>query len=81
MKHLLFASMVGFACCAPAATNDNAAPADELARQKQVEAEIPTAPEGYRRPKDWKPVLFPKGLRQIAKDHSAETMDRAAKQM
>ena len=81
MKYLLIASVVGFACCVSAATNDNAAPADELARQKQVEAEIPSAPEGYRRPKDWTPVLYKKGLLQIAKDHSEETMARAAKQM
>ena len=36
MKYLLIASVVGFACCVSAATNDNAAPADELAHQKQV---------------------------------------------
>ncbi len=62
-------------------TTDNAAPADELARQKDFAAEIPTAPEGYRRPKDWKPELYKKGLFEIARDHSAETMARAAKQM
>ena len=60
----------------------NAAPADELARAKKQEAFVaPDAPEGYRRPKDWKPVLYPKGLQQIAKDHSAETMARAKTQM
>ena len=59
-----------------AGAEDNAAPADELARKK-VEVEIPTAPEGYRRPKDWKPVLYPKSLREIADAHSAETMKRA----
>lgn len=39
--------------------------------------DIPTAPEGYRRPADWKPVLYPKDLHQIARDHSAEVMARA----
>ncbi len=64
------------------ALGDQAAPADELARSRQEAlAEVPMAPEGYRRPKDWKPVLYPKTLRQIAEDHSAETMARAEKQM
>ena len=61
---------------------DQAAPADELARSRQEAlAAAPTAPEGYRRPKDWKPVLYPKTLRQIAADHSAETMARAKEQV
>ena len=75
----LFVAAVGALSCA-AAQNENAAPADELARQK-VSVDIPVAPEGYRRPRDWKPVLFAKPLRQIAKDHSQETMARARKQM
>lgn len=68
------------ASLAPAAAVDNAAPADELARQK-IEAEIPTAPEGYRRPKDWKPSLYKKDLHRISKDHSWEVMARAKVQM
>ena len=39
-----------------AADGENAAPADELAARR-LEAAIPLAPEGYRRPKDWKPAL------------------------
>ena len=67
---------------ASAATVENAAPADELARAKQKAiAEVPVAPPAYRRPADWKPVLYPKGLREIARDHSKEVMARAAKQM
>ena len=67
---------------ASAATVENAAPADELARAKQKAiAEAPVAPPAYRRPADWKPVLYPKGLREIARDHSKEVMARAAKQM
>ena len=59
-----------------------AAPADDYAHGKAKPADgIPVAPEGYRRPKDWKPVLYPKNLHQIAKDHSAEVMARAQKQM
>lgn len=61
---------------------DNAAPADELALQKaKPQVDIPDAPDGYRRPKDWKPELYCKRLREIAADHSAETMARARKQM
>ena len=64
------------------AFGENAAPADELARAARTADEtMPVAPEGYRRPKDWKPVLYPKNLRQIAKDHSEETMARAKTQM
>ena len=67
---------------ATAAVVENAAPADELARAKQkAVAEAPFAPPGYRRPTDWKPVLYRKGLREIANDHSKEVMARAAKQM
>ena len=65
-----------------AATVENAAPADELARERQkAVAEAPVAPPEYRRPADWKPVLYRKGLREIAHDHSKEVMARAAKQM
>ena len=61
---------------------ENAAPADELARAKNLpKIDIPDAPEGYRRPKDWKPVLYPKGLHQLAKECSADHRARAAAQM
>ena len=63
-----------------AADGENAAPADELAARR-LEAAIPLAPEGYRRPKDWKPALYPKGLHQLAKEHSADLMARAKVQM
>lgn len=63
-----------------AADGENAAPADELAARR-LEAAIPLAPEGYRRPKDWKPALYPKGLHQLAKEHSADLMARAKIQM
>ena len=73
---------IGGSFAEKATAKENAAPADELARRKQKEqAQVPEAPEGYRRPKGWKPVLYPKNLRQIAKEHSAETMARARDQM
>ena len=85
MKNELLLPILAASLCAvslPAAETSNAAPADELARRKIKPAvEVPEAPEGYRRPKDWKPVLYPKSLHQIAKDHSAETMARAKKRM
>lgn len=59
---------------------DTVAPADELARAKFA-VEIPDAPAGYRRPKGWKPVLYPKSLSEIAKAHSKETMERAKRQL
>ena len=82
MNKMCVASMaVIFAGMASAAV-ENAAPADELARaRKRAETEIPVAPEGYRRPKDWKPVLYPKTLREIARDHSGETIARARKKL
>ena len=43
---------------------------------------VPTAPEKYRRPKDWKPSApYRKTLHEIARDHSVETMARAKVQM
>ena len=73
-------------CCLAAAFTaaENAAPADELARRRALAqdiASVPDAPEGYRRPKGWKPVLYPKTILEIARDHSAETMARAKAQM
>lgn len=60
--------------------DEKAAPADTLA-SKAVAYEISEAPEGYRRPKDWKPNRFPMTLPEIAKKHSQETMARAREQM
>ena len=80
MKKLLF---VGFGVCVLAGiarAADNAAPADELARTSFT-ADIPAAPAGYRRPQGWKHVPPAKTLPEIARDHSAETMARAARQM
>ncbi|MBP5210889.1 MAG: alpha-L-fucosidase [Bacteroidales bacterium] len=42
-------------------------------------AEIPLAPEKYRRPENYTPVLYPRDLHQIAKEESAKMMRRAAK--
>ena len=63
-----------------ASADENAAPADELARQK-VSAEIPAAPEGYRRPKGWKPVLYPRDLKTLAQEESAGHIARAKELM
>ena len=69
--------LAGLACMA-----ENAAPADELARIKaKDEVSIPEAPEGYRRPKDWKSVLYKESILEIAKNHSIEMAARAKKQM
>lgn len=57
-----------------------AAPADELARQKIV-VDIPLAPEGYRRPSTWKPALYPRDLRTLAREESAAQMKRARELM
>ena len=73
---LAVAGAVGGMCA------ETVAPADELARRRADKiATVPEAPEGYRRPKGWKPVLYPKDLRRIAKEHSAETMARAKSRM
>ena len=81
MKHKTM-TMAAALLAAVATHGEVAAPADELARARQKETvNVPEAPEGYRRPKDWKPVLYPKSLREIARDHSAETMARAKRQM
>lgn len=75
---ILCGAVCALACAAVA--EENAAPADELARQK-VEAQVPDAPEGYRRPTDWKPVLYPRDLRTLAREESADQMARAKKLM
>lgn len=77
-RDLLLATMTAVALAAGAA--DTVAPADELARGK-VAVGIPDAPEGYRRPKGWKPVAYPKTLAEIARDHSQDTMKRAREQL
>ena len=52
MKSILLACVAGVAALA---LGEAAAPADELARARQKETvNVPEAPEGYRRPKDWK---------------------------
>ena len=71
------------ACALPCAAvaDDTLAPADNAVFGKAL-ADQPTAPEKYRRPKDWKPSApYPKTLKEIARDHSAETMARAKAQM
>lgn len=61
---------------------DNAIFTDEFKGRDGKAADQPTAPEKYRRPKDWKPSApYPKTLKEIARDHSAETMARAKVQM
>ena len=82
---ILSAAVCALACAALAdstlAPADNAVFADGLKGRKSA-ADVPTAPEKYRRPKDWKPSApYPKTLREIARDHSAETMARAKAQM
>lgn len=80
VPRLIPAFACAFACATAVA--ENAAPADELARQKpRQDAEVPLAPEGYRRPEGWKPNRWPKSLHEIARDHSAETIARAKAQM
>lgn len=57
---------------------ERAAPADSLAgAQPVVPIEVPTAPEGYRRPKDWKPVLYPRDLHTLAREESSNHLARA----
>ena len=67
------AAVVPVGCFAASPFAENAAPADELSRQN-VKVEIPAAPEGYRRPKNWKPVLYPRGLGTLAKEESENQM-------
>ncbi len=82
MKRMFCCLLAGAAWCGWAAgTADNAAPADELARRASVEAAVPSAPEGYRRPPDWRPVRGRKTLPELARDHAAEMRARAAKRM
>ena len=81
MKGILLGTM-GLLLILPSFSVENAAPADELARRKvQPKVDIPQAPAEYRRPADWKPVLFPKTLHKLAQDHSEEMMARAEAQM
>ena len=61
---------------------EKAAPADELARSKTAEMlETPVAPPEYRRPKDWKPYLYPRDLKTLAREESKSHIDRARKLM
>ena len=81
MRKLLLTAGAVALCAAGAAAEENAAPADELARIKVKAGEVPLAPEGYRRPKDWRPALYPRDLKTLAKEDSAEMMARAKKLM
>lgn len=73
---------LGLLLAVPAVADENAAPADELARLKKAAVvRVPLAPPEYRRPKDWKPVLFHRNLHQLAREHSAEMTARARQQM
>ena len=61
---------------------DNAVFTDEFKGREGKAPDVPTAPEKYRRPRDWKPSApYSKTLKEIARDHSAETMARAKAQM
>ena len=61
---------------------DRAAPADDLSRRTAAgPAEVPLAPEGYRRPKDWKPVLYPRDLKTLAREESSNHIARAQRLM
>ena len=83
MMNILCKISVLAACALPCAAvaDDTLAPADNAAFDTAL-ADQPTAPEKYRRPKDWKPSApYPKTLKEIARDHSAETMERAKAQM
>ena len=50
------------------------------ANAQVVSVSIPSAPAAFRRPEGWKPVLWPKDLLTIAREHSAETMAKAGAQ-
>jgi len=81
---ILLTAVCALSCAAVAddtlAPADNATFADEFKGQKT--STVPTAPEKYRRPKDWKPSApYPKTLKEVARDHSVETMARARAQM
>jgi len=73
---ILIMTACALACAALADTA--LAPADDSA----VADGVPVAPAKYRRPAGWTPSApYPKTLREIARDHSAETMARAKAQM
>ena len=65
--------------CASGAV-ESPALADDLARQK-MKTNVPAAPDGYRRPKDWRPDRYTKSLQQIADETSSEQARRAKDEM
>lgn len=79
-------TVAGCAFAGAVSADDTLAPADNAVftdefKGRRADA-VPTAPERYRRPKDWKPSApYPKTLEEIARDHSAETLKRAKAQM
>ena len=85
MAKRVCAGICALACAALA--DDVLAPADDAAAAAESTgggsaAVVPVAPEKYRRPIGWKPSApYPKTLKEIARDHSAETMARAKAQM
>ena len=61
---------------------ENAAPADDLARQQSAgEVSVPLAPPGYRRPEGYVPVLYPRDLATLAREESSNMMARARETM
>ena len=81
MNHVVSSVVAVCALAGAVFADDTLAPADNAAFSKAL-ADQPTAPERYRRPKGWKPSApYPKTLKEIARDHSAETMKRAKAQM
>lgn len=84
-----FFSLLLFSCSSSnqgttAGAVDDAAPAEELANMGNVETvgdEIPLAPEKYRRPEGYKPVLFSKSLHQLSGEYSSKMMSKAAQQV
>ena len=81
-RFLLLAVSVVLCGTALSELADRAAPADALSSRTDIAAvEVPLAPEAYRRPKDWKPVLYPRDLKTLAKEESAKHIARAGKLM
>lgn len=80
-RHLILACL-GCNLCFVSVGAEKAAPADEMATAKaDGPLVIPTAPAEYRRPGDWKPVLYPRDLKTLARECSADQIARAKKLM
>lgn len=96
-KYLKFMMLcLGVIACTPNTANNpitttsseesstyDAAPAEALANKISDTdlADIPLAPEKYRRPEGYTPVLYPRDLHQISKEESAKMMKRARRQV